>query len=346
MSASGTWNHEPTEFPVKGTSRQRLDFAMKYAELAPAERSWQPWLFNVADEHAELFVRKSPALEAIDPDGREAMIHCGVALHYLKLALKHFGCLGRVELFPELGRPTLVARIHCGLCPQGNEFERELFRAMTRSRVNPSPLGEPPVTQETLEALRAAVARERAWLEIAQSETTQRRLLDLSAAAELSPMRATVVRREFSLEVNVRPRPVRSGLATDAPFRSRISRWTKPLFSFKVRKGNLQPVTGSAPRETEFSTGTFGVLKTKTDDKQGWLAAGQAMARAILQAQALGVSWSFFNQALRNRDTRTELRTGIGHKGFGQAILRFGSNPFATIPVQSMPHPVTARVAA
>jgi hypothetical protein len=78
------------------------------------------------------------------------------------------------------------------------------------------------------------------------------------------------------------------------------------------------------------------VLKTKTDDKHGWLAAGQAMARAILQAQALGLSWSFFNHAIRSRDARTELRTGIGHKGFVQAILRFGSHTKAAIPVQSM----------
>ena len=64
-------------------------------------------------------------------------------------------------------------------------------------------------------------------------------------------------------------------------------------------------------------------MKTKTDDKHGWLEAGQTMARTVLQAQALGLSWAFFNP-VRRREVRKELRLGVGHKGFAQAILHFG----------------------
>jgi hypothetical protein len=70
--------------------------------------------------------------------------------------------------------------------------------------------------------------------------------------------------------------------------------------------------------------GTLAVVKTKTDDKHGWLAAGHAMAGVILQAQALGVSWSFFNEPVRHRTAREALRTAFGHKGFAQVVLRFG----------------------
>lgn len=66
------------------------------------------------------------------------------------------------------------------------------------------------------------------------------------------------------------------------------------------------------------------MVKTKTDDKHGWVAAGQATARAVLQAQVLGLSWAFFDQ-VRRREAREALRTGIGHKGFAQVILRFGA---------------------
>jgi hypothetical protein len=48
------------------------------------------------------------------------------------------------------------------------------------------------------------------------------------------------------------------------------------------------------------------------------------MARTILQAQALGLSWGFFNP-MRRREAREALRMGVGHKGFAQVILRFGS---------------------
>jgi hypothetical protein len=66
------------------------------------------------------------------------------------------------------------------------------------------------------------------------------------------------------------------------------------------------------------------VLKTRTDDKHGWVAAGLTLARLILQAQVLGVSCALHHEPLRAARVRTELRTEIGRKGFVQAILQFG----------------------
>jgi hypothetical protein len=67
----------------------------------------------------------------------------------------------------------------------------------------------------------------------------------------------------------------------------------------------------------------FAVLKTKTDDKFGWLAAGQTLGRLALQARAIGSSCTFFTDALRDPLVREDLRTSVGHKGYVQAILRF-----------------------
>ena len=77
-------------------------------------------------------------------------------------------------------------------------------------------------------------------------------------------------------------------------------------------------------REWAIPDGTLAVVKTKTDDKHGWLAAGHAGAGVLLQAQALGVSWSFFNEPVRRRTAREALRIAFDHKGFAQVVLRFG----------------------
>jgi len=86
---------------------------------------------------------------------------------------------------------------------------------------------------------------------------------------------------------------------------------------------------------------TLAVVKTKTDDKHGWLAAGHAMARIILQAQALDLAWGFFNQPVRRRYAREALRTHIGHKGFAQVILQLTalarSNPYGPETVSVSP---------
>ncbi len=286
MSASSNWNTSETGFPANESPRQKLVFALKYAALAPTENGWQPWHFRMEDAHLELLTKHKPALEAIDPDGRELTIGCGTALQYLKVALKHFGCLGPVDLFPDLGNPALVARVHFGCCRERDPQEKFLFAAMTGIRTSFSPLSGVPVSETMLAALSGAVAGERGWLDFVQSEASRQNVLRITLSGD---------------------RP------SDA---------ARPLFDRGIRRTDSWNVT--VEPTSSVPAATLAVVKTKTDDKHGWLAAGQTMARTVLQAQALGLSWAFFNP-VRRREARVALRTGVGHKGFAQVILRFGS---------------------
>lgn len=281
MSTSSNWNVSEAEFPAGGLPREKLIFALKYAALAPTESGWQPWHYRMADSHIELLAKTSPMREEADPDRREFVIGCGTALQYLKLALKHFGCLGRVELFPDLGQSALVARVHFGFGRVRDAQEKFLFSAMTGSRTNRSPLGGTPVSETMLSALSHTAAGERGWLDFVQSETSRQHVLKITLAGN----------------------------------QMRVS----------FDRSDVEPTAGwhMTERQSEISTATLAVVKTKTDDKHGWLEAGQTMARTVLQAQTLGLSWDFFNP-VRRREAREALRRGVGHKGFAQVILRFG----------------------
>ena len=275
-------------FPATGSPRQKLEFAVKFAALAPTESGWQPWYFRVENLHLDLMAKNNPVRTTLDPDRRGFMIGCGTAMQYLKLALKHLGCLGRVVLFPDLGQPLLVARIHFGSGREGDPRENSLFKAMAASHVRPSPLGETPVSETMLAALGHAAAGERGWLDFVQSEMSRQHVLKITLSAEQGGM-------DFS--------------------RPRFSEFSRHEDSWKL---SLNPVS-----EPAVSAATLAILKTKTDDKHGWLEAGQTLARTVLQAQSLGLSWAFFNP-VRRREAREALRVGIGHKGFAQVILRFG----------------------
>jgi hypothetical protein len=308
MSAASMWNVTEADFPANGSSRQKLEFALKYAALAPTESNWPSWDVRVANNHLELMVNDNPAREAIDPDGRELMIGCGAALRYLNLALKHFGCLGRVTLFPDLGQPALVARVHLGFCREPDPLERLLFEAMTGSRATVSPRGETPVSETMLAALSHAVAGERGWLDFVQSETSRQHVLKITLPND----------QRWKIFDRSRARP------TSAAAAGHTSRWPLPFIAFGGRNLDSWNVTVAPVRQPSVPAATLAVVKTKTDDKHGWLEAGQTMARTVLQAQALGLSWAFFNP-VRRREAREALRMGIGHKGFAQVILRFGS---------------------
>ncbi len=273
MSARRISDFSIEDFPADGSPLQRLEFALRYAELAPTTiklRSWEP---RLGDGYLELMAHDNSALEAMDEDGRESMIGCGAALQYLKTALKHFRCLGRVAIFPNLDEPRLVARIHLGLCGERDVQDRVFFQAMASGGLNRTHTGGRIASESAFNSIRQAAEGERSWLEFIQSDTSRQRVMETL----VSDQRLTGLINAVGLVHN-----------TSVP--------AMPL----------------------------AVVKTKTDDKHGWLAAGQTMGRVVLQAEAMGLSWDFFDHVSRPR-ARKALRTAIGHKGFAQVILRFGS---------------------
>lgn len=298
MNARSTRTLPEEDFPANGKPHEKLTYATKYAALAPTEGDWQPWKFRVTDTHVELRTKTTPAIEAADPDGRELIISCGSALEYLKLALKYFGCLGQVSLFPDLGESALVATVHLGC---GLEREAKyLFAAMTAGRFRLSSAGGEPVSETLLATLGHAAAGERGWLDFVQSEMSRQQVLEITHGDYLVG-------------------PAAGG--------QHVSRWLRPFFAFGGR--HIDPedswdTDDDASGEKPASAATLAVVKTKTDDKHGWLAAGQTMARTVLQAQALGLAWAFFDP-VRRREAREALRLGVGHKGFAQVILCFGA---------------------
>jgi hypothetical protein len=297
-----------TDFPANGSPRQKLEFALTYAALAPTGGGWQPWYFQMGEAHIDLMAKQDLTREKADPDRREFMIGCGSALLYLKLALKHFGCLGRVDLFPDLGQPGLVARLYFGSGRERNAREKHLFEAMLEYRPDGFPLGELPVTGAMLTVLGHAADGERGWLDFAQSEISRRQVLEV--AQVVGPRSTDRDGANISL--------------SEAAAERQVARWPRLVFSFGGRGVNVRNEPVEEPSGSPAaSTATLAVVKTKTDDKHGWVEAGQTMARTILQAQALGMSWAFVDP-MRRREARAALRTGVGHKGFAQVILRFG----------------------
>jgi hypothetical protein len=305
MSASGAWSATDAEFPVNGSPNQKLGFVLKYVAFASTESNWSSWNVRLQNTHLELMAREDRFLETTDPDGREAIIGCGATLMYLKLALKHFGCLGRVALFPDLGQPDLVARVHFGFCGERNTQERLLFETMARGRTSVSWAEEIRSSEMIRTLLSQASAAERGWLEFPQSETSRQQVM-----RKLPP--------RDSVWINVVP-----SSAADTTHPAHALGWLPRLLGFGADRNAPQSEPVASARQPLVPPMTLAVVKTKTDDKHGWLVAGETMARTVLHAQRLGLSGPLVNP-IRPREAREALRVSIGHKGFAQVILSFG----------------------
>lgn len=306
MNANATANFDGTKFPANGSVQEKLGYAVKCAALAAPTDEWQPCHFRLCDKHIELSAAPNRPVTD-DSDDRKLMIQCGAALFRLKVVLKHFGCLGQVEAFPDLERVSLVAKIHFGSGRACGAQESGLFEAMARDKNTTTTPCEIPVDESIIDIFRFGVAGEKAWLEFSQCELSRNRLEALAQPGTQST--AASVRSQMQ------------------PNNSRVRHWTRPLLTLIVRADdseNLAVEIGvSGRRATEMAA--LATLKTKTDDKHGWLAAGQTIVRAGLRAGALRISSQVFDQNFQHRHMREELRTTIGHKGFVQAIIGFGS---------------------
>jgi nitroreductase len=312
------WTVSEKDFPRQGAPREKLLFALTYAILAPSEYKSQPWRFRVGDNHVDLLADSGPDL--LDPDSRKATMACGASLLHLRLALEHFGCSGKVEYERDLDEPERLARVHLGSGKAKEPSASDIFNAIHSRQANLSTFLPRDVAPDLTAELKRAAEREHAWLEVAEAETTRSRLAQIVEESQrklFAFQNRSRASSHWSLEASgMRRMPVIA-----APLAMAAIRW------LGLDKSTLQPQIqplGYSP--------LLAVLKTKIDDRRGWLQAGQALERVLLHAYARGLSVSFLSEPIQCEETRWQLQTAIGRRGVPQVMLRLGYADATTQP--------------
>jgi hypothetical protein len=282
---------------------------------------------------AELSVDTPGGYEGQLLDDRDLLMQCGEALFHLKLVLQRFGRIGQVQLFPNLDHLSLVAKIPCEFNCDTNVLESVAMNELFRHRHEFISVAEAPVSNQVLARLAMVGSNGRAWLDFSQSGLSRQQLCDIETSSHP---------REESLPQPTPTGPrLRDALAEALGFFG-VGRISSFLLGPPTRNPTVDSTYKAADGvKTIYEMGSLAVLKTKTDDRYGWLAAGEVMERARLEAQTLGVSSQVFDQAFHERRPRQELRNIIGRKGFVQAIIGFGSrsltDPSFALPSSTQP---------
>ncbi|MGF6478395.1 hypothetical protein QFZ91_000556 [Paraburkholderia sp. JPY419] len=97
----------------------------------------------------------------------------------------------------------------------------------------------------------------------------------------------------------------------DPRFRRELASWIHPR-----RRDDGMPAYGTAVG-----------IATMRDDREAWLAAGQALERMLLVAASAGLTASYLNQAIEVDALRERLRTLLRTDAFPQLLLRVGRGP-------------------
>jgi hypothetical protein len=268
----------------------------------------------------DLYADRTRLLPGLDPEGRELVMSCGVALFYLRLALRQHGYAGAVTLFPEPDTPDLLARVEPGAAQPPPREDTALFQAIPRRHTNRFTYSGWAVPQEVRRALCVAAEQEGATLTLILHSGPRYAITSLIAEADRRQWSDPRVRDEkaFWVQTGTADRP--DGIP---PENIGLEDWAAHM---GTESGSGAAGERLARRDERLAVQAplLAVLSTPGDTRQDWLAAGQALGRLLLRATLFGVTASFFNQPIQVAALRPHLPEALKTPGQPQALLRLG----------------------
>ncbi|MEO8636141.1 MAG: hypothetical protein ABI587_12780 [Gemmatimonadales bacterium] len=315
------WAEAIDQFPLTGSPRSRFVAALRHAVLAPSSHNSQPWLFRLRENALELFADRSRALPVVDPEDRELIISCGVALRFLRVALNHFGQGVRVALLPSVASPDLLARVTLTGVVQPSPRAHKLFSAITGRRTNRFPFNDAPVPEPLLGRARNLADKEGAWLQTLTGDTDRSALAELIAEGDRQQLADRRFRRELALWVHSNRTASRDGMPGFAHGLGNLAAEVGPLV---IRTFDIGDGRAARDRQLALGSPALAVLWTEQDTVRDWLRAGQSLGATLLSLQADGIAVSHLNQPVEVPTLRDRVRVLLGREGMPQIILRLG----------------------
>lgn len=322
--ASAAWNIREEDYPERAPLRDKLLFFLRYAILAPSTYNSQPWLFRVGDGEVDVLADFGRQLPCVDSERRELIMSCGAVVCNLRSAAAHFGYATTVAMFPEPAHEDLVARVRIGdmLAPGADSCAR--FRAIPTRRRNVVCFDASAPSSTLLLALAQRVKQFGAWLVYVERPQLKDAVVRLIAEADRRQVDDPAFRAELERWTREPGDPRTDGIPCDwHQGASSLPDFGAPVWSPAI--GAVSPGEQHAAhvRQRIGSPPLLAVLGTSTDTPQAWLAAGQALLEAELEARAAGVWFTDFNQPIELPSLRAHLRQMVG-RGHPQALIRIG----------------------
>jgi hypothetical protein len=283
---------------------------VRTACLAPSVNNSQPWSFRLPSaDRIEVYADRSRLLTGIDRTGRELLLSCGAALHYLVCGAEAFGLTATVERFPRREEPDLLADVRLSdgeLTDEGVEVLAALENRRT-DRLGPAAQAAPP---ETVRRLADDAARWGAEVVVVREPARVGRaeqLIEGARQAQLADPQAAAEQDAWVDRSDVDGVPGR--IATPSTGR-RPTRFS--------RRADV-PDPGGGQSDVLIA------VCTAEDDHDSWLRAGETLSALWLSATRVGLVLTPASQVVEVDSTRTSLqRDVLGGGRLPQVVVRVG----------------------
>jgi nitroreductase len=310
------------DFPDSETIRTALTMAIR----APSVHNTQPWLWRVGENSIHLYSNPSLQLPNTDPDSRDLMISCGIALNHCVVAFGALSWLAKVHRFPNPADSSHLAAIELEPYP-ATEVDIALAGAILRRRTDRRRYSARPVSTAGISLMGARAARAGVMLRNVESLTRLSELVSEAAYRHansydyLSELSMWSGRYASQAGVPARSTP-RLDPATTIPRRA---------FAGPV----LAEAPGTSPAEDDAVVLALG---TRDDDDVARLRAGEATSAVLLTATSLGLASCPITEPLEIKEIRDEVAADVfGVSGYPQMLLRIGWAPADADPLPATP---------
>ncbi|GAS93594.1 nitroreductase [Mycolicibacterium canariasense] len=308
--------------------------ALSLATRAPSVHNSQPWHWRVGPHSVHLFAERSLQLEHTDPDGRDLVVSCGIALNHCTVALAALGWQAKIHRLPNPEEPDHLASLELHRSPAG-ETDISLASAIPRRRTDRRHFSAWPVPPGHVAMMGARAARMGVTMRRIDPDEDFRAILERARrrhgedAGYLSELAAWSGRYGAVAGVPARNTP-EPDPAAQVPGR---------IFA------------GAALSQPEDSTaaddhGVVLALGTAADDAVARLRAGEATSQILLTATSMGLASCIFTEPLELPETRDQLQAKVfSGSHFPQVLLRIGWLPPNADPLPATPRRAIGDVA-
>jgi hypothetical protein len=315
------WEISENDFPVNGTTQEKMKYFVSYAILAPSGHNTQPWLFKLNEDSLDVIADRTRALPVIDPEDTELIISVGAALENLLVAMKYFGYEPIIKYYPDEGDNDLLARIMIGKKYEPSENDTKLFKAIPNRRTNRTQFAEQGIDGLILQKFEACVYDERVNLMIIKDEAKREDALKLIERGDRKQCEDKSFCRELAQWVHPNRKNSKDGIPGYAFGMNDLISYAGPFFIGNLEWGDIQ-----AARDRNMVKGSpvLAVLECKENNPIDWLFTGMSLSRLLLIAADEGISASYLNQPIEVPELNMQLRELLGLKGYPQLIIRMG----------------------
>jgi nitroreductase len=309
-------------FPDVETVRAGLTLAIR----APSVHNTQPWRWYVGENSLHLYANRSLQLHSTDPDGRDLMISCGIALNHCVVAFAALGWQAKVHRFPNPADPNHLAAIQFKPYPAG-EVDIALAAEMPDRRTDRRHYSSRPVPATDIALMGARAARAGVMLRKVEGLTHLSLLVARAAEQHAASYdyldELTTWSGRYASQAGV--------LAHSTPKLDPAAAIPRRIFAGAA-------MDESSGAQAAFDNAVVLGLGTRDDDDVAQLRAGEATSLVLLTCTVLGLASCPITEPLEISEIREEVRTDVfGDSGYPQMLLRIGWAPVNAEPLPATP---------